>query len=122
MQHENGNEPETPRWGDELDAVAAAPIHHKVIFENRHVRVLDTRIPPGDTTPVHSHRWASVVYTLRTGDFVRVSAVDRSVIDTRVTPITIELDTPKHIPPLTPHSVRNVGDSELRAIVVEVKD
>ena len=121
MQYNDLNETSGRQWSDTLDAVAAAPEHHKVIFENEHVRVLDARIAPGDTTPVHTHRWASVVYTLRTGHFVRVSAVDRSAIDTRFTPVEIELDKPKHIPPLSPHSVMNVGDGELRAIVVEVK-
>lgn len=108
-------------WPDALDAVAAAPAHHKVIFENEHVRVLDAQIRPGETTPVHVHRWASVVYTLQTGDFVRVSGVDRSVLDTRERPIIIEPDEPKHVPPMAPHSVRNVGDGDLRAIVVEIK-
>jgi hypothetical protein len=122
MQNENFKQANGQDWCDTLDAVAAAPEHHKVIFENEHVRVLDARIKPGDATPVHSHRWASVVYTLRTGDFVRVSAVDRSVIDSRTAQIDIELDSPKYLPPLPPHSVKNVGDAEMRAIVVEMKD
>ena len=122
MQYENLNYANGNNWCDTLDAVAAAPEHHKVIFENENVRVLDTRIAPGETTPVHTHRWASVVYTLQTGDFVRVSAVDRSVIDTRITPIDVELNTPKHLAPLSPHSVKNVGGTELRAITIEIKD
>ena len=44
-------------WPDELDAVIAAPLHHKLIFENGQMRLLDTRIAPGDTVPVHTHRW-----------------------------------------------------------------
>ena len=122
MQYQNLEQGNGRKWCDTLDAVAAAPQHHKVIFENEHVRVLDTRIGPGDATPVHTHRWASVVYTLSTCDFDRASAVDRSSIDTRITPIDVELDTPKRLPPLAPHSVMNVGDAEMRAIVVELKD
>lgn len=122
MQYEKSQFDNTGEWSETLDAVAAAPEHHQVIFENEHVRVLDTRVPPGDTTPVHTHRWASVVYTLQTGDFVRFDAVDESVIDTRVTPIEIETDSPKKLPPLWPHSIENVGDSEMRAITVELKD
>lgn len=30
-------------WPDELDAVVAAPHQHRLLFENAHVRVLDTR-------------------------------------------------------------------------------
>jgi hypothetical protein len=122
MQYENFDPAAGDEWSDALDAVAAAPDHHNIIFENEHVRVLDTRIGPGETTPVHTHRWPSVVYTLQTCDFVRVSAVDRSVLDTRIHPIIIELNTPKHIAPLRPHSIRNVGDKEIRAIAIEIKD
>ena len=32
---------------DDLDGVVVAPDHHKVIFENEKVRVLETTIPAG---------------------------------------------------------------------------
>jgi len=34
---------------DTLDALVAAPQHHKLLFENESLRVLDTRIGPGET-------------------------------------------------------------------------
>ena len=40
---------------DELDGVVAAPDHHRVIFENDAVRVLEVTIRVGDTTPLHTH-------------------------------------------------------------------
>lgn len=52
-------------WPDSLDAMVAAPEHHEVLLENERVRVLDSRIKPGDTVPVHTHRWASVLYIQR---------------------------------------------------------
>ena len=121
MQYKKSTVADKSDWCETLDAVAAAPEHHQVIFENEHVRVLDSRVGPGETTPVHTHCWASVVYTIQTGDFVRFDAVDESVVDTRVTPIQIETNVPKTFPPLRPHSVENVGDQELRAITVELK-
>ncbi len=30
---------------------------HRLLFENAHVRVFDTRIAPGEVTPAHTHRW-----------------------------------------------------------------
>jgi quercetin dioxygenase-like cupin family protein len=39
------------------DAIASAPDHHKVLLENESVRVLETRIAPGERTPVHAHHW-----------------------------------------------------------------
>jgi quercetin dioxygenase-like cupin family protein len=53
--------PEDWRWGDELDAVVAAPNSHRVVFENEKVRVLEVSVPPGTREPEHTHRWPSVV-------------------------------------------------------------
>lgn len=106
----------------QLDAVAAAPDHHRVIFENDHVRVLDTYIGPGDAVPVHTHQWPSVVYTLETSDFVRFDAASGATLDSRETAVAIPLETPLNFPPLAPHSIRNVGNTTMRAISVEIKD
>lgn len=47
-------------WDPALDAVAAAPRHHKVLFENDNLRVLEVTLAPKDEEPVHHHRWPSV--------------------------------------------------------------
>ena len=47
-------------WDPALDAVIAAPKHHKVLFENGHLRVLEITLEPNDEEPVHHHRWPSV--------------------------------------------------------------
>jgi hypothetical protein len=47
-------------WDPKLDAVAAAPGHHKVLFENDNLRVLEVTLEPNDEEPVHHHRWPSV--------------------------------------------------------------
>ena len=38
--------------------------HHKVVFENNTIRVLEGRVPPGDTTPAHVHAANGVVVFL----------------------------------------------------------
>jgi quercetin dioxygenase-like cupin family protein len=53
---------QTPAWPDALDAVIAAPHNHHVLFENDAVRVLDTTVRPGETVPLHTHRWPSSHY------------------------------------------------------------
>jgi len=65
-------------WPDSLDALVAAPEFHSLLLENDDVRVLETRIGPGETVPVHTHRWPSVLYTLSTGHFVRRDGEGRS--------------------------------------------
>ncbi len=54
-------QPDSPlNWDPALDAVAAAPKHHKVLFENENLRVLELTLESGDEEPVHHHRWPSV--------------------------------------------------------------
>lgn len=48
------------KWDPALDAVTAAPRHHKVLFENDKLRVLEVTLEPNDEEPVHHHRWPSV--------------------------------------------------------------
>jgi hypothetical protein len=43
-----------------LDAVIAAPKHHRVLFENERLRVLEVTLEANDEEPVHHHRWPSV--------------------------------------------------------------
>lgn len=49
-------------WTLENDALAAAPQHHKLLFENDEVRVLEVSVPPGVREPLHAHRYPSVLY------------------------------------------------------------
>jgi len=56
--------PRFPRYvagtPEELDAVAAAPENHEVLFENDMVRVLRVVIRPGEVENKHTHKWPSV--------------------------------------------------------------
>lgn len=58
-------------WPESLDALTAAPKHHKLLMENKLVRVLDTLIKPGDITAMHTHKWPATYYILSWSDFVR---------------------------------------------------
>jgi len=109
-------------WPDSLDALIAAPRHHTLLFENERVRVLDTRIAPGDTVPVHAHRWPSVLYVLGWSDFVRRDAVGEVVVDTRASEPRSEPPKVLWSAPLPPHSLENVGRTEIHIIGVELKD
>nr|ART40509.1 L752 [uncultured bacterium] len=109
-------------WPDALDAMLAAPDHHAVVLENERVRVLDSRIKPGETVPVHTHRWASVLYILGTSDFIRYDPEGKAVFDSRTAESNLEPGAVTWSPALRAHSVENVGDSEIRVISVELKD
>jgi quercetin dioxygenase-like cupin family protein len=105
-----------------LDAMAAAPDHHETILENASVRVLDTRLAPGERTPVHAHIWPSALYVLSWSDFVRRDAEGKVLVDSREWAKRPEAGEALWGEPLVPHSVENVGVGELRIIAVEVKE
>jgi hypothetical protein len=109
-------------WSAALDALVAAPAHHTLLFENEHVRVLDTRIIPGDRTPVHTHRWPAALYILSWSPFVRYDAEGGVLLDSREIPA---LSAPPPVvwsAPLPPHALENVGEVDMHVISFEAKD
>lgn len=107
---------------DSLDAMTAAPEHHTVLLENERVRVLDSLVKSGDSTPVHTHRWPAVLYILGTSDFVRCDAEGSVIFDSRESETRAEIGQTVWSPPLKPHFVKNIGKGQIRVISVEVKD
>jgi hypothetical protein len=107
-------------WPEELDALRAAPKHHRLLIENDAVRVLDTCVGPGETVPLHTHRWPSALYMLSWSDFVRRESEGKIVLDSR-SGIKASEGGAVWSGPLAPHTLENVGTSELRAISVELK-
>jgi hypothetical protein len=108
-------------WPAELDAMTAAPDHHSLLFENEHVRVLDARVGPGETVPVHTHCWPGILYILGVSDFVRRDPDGNVLFDTRSSASQPPLGSSVWGDALSPHSLENVGDHELRNITVELK-
>jgi mannose-6-phosphate isomerase-like protein (cupin superfamily) len=117
------NESQWP-WADELDALAASGDHHKLLFENDRVRVLDTHIPPGERTAVHTHRWAGVLYVLSWSVFVRRDDKGQVLLDSRL--VESMANPPASMSQwsaiLPPHSFENVGTTPFHVISVELKD
>jgi quercetin dioxygenase-like cupin family protein len=104
---------------DELDALVAAPGHHSLLFENEHVRVLDTHIARGDITPVHTHRWPAVLYVLSGEHFVRRDADGTVLMDSRGGDgLTAGASWTA---PFPPHTLENVGESPIHVVAVELK-
>jgi hypothetical protein len=108
-------------WADSLDALVAAPDHHSCLLENDRVRVVHTHIPPGETVPVHTHRFPGVVYVVSASDFIRRDDRGRLLFDSRSVLAPVEGVTVQWLDPLPPHSVENVGTTEISLIIVELK-
>ena len=108
------------QFPEELDALTAAPEHHNLLFENESVRVLDTCIPPGQTTPLHTHRWPGTLYIVSSSHFVRRGEDGAVIVDSR-TIAPIVAGSALWSAPLGPHTLENVGTCNLRVIAVELK-
>lgn len=111
----------TTPWPESLDAAVAAPEHHSVLLENDRVRVLDARVEPGDTVPLHTHRWPSVQYVLSFADFVRRDADGELLVDSRGLDMSTETPLVLWSEQIPPHTLENVGDRVIQAIVIELK-
>ena len=112
---------EEDAWPASLDALVAAPAHHTLLFENEAVRVLDTRIPAGGRTPIHTHRWPAALYVRNWSSFVRRNARGEVLIDSRNVASLGTPPTALWTSALPPHSLENVGQNDLHVISVELK-
>jgi quercetin dioxygenase-like cupin family protein len=109
-------------WPAELDAMTAAAEHHEVLLENDQVRVLESRVAPGDSTPVHNHCWPAVLFVLSNSVFFRYDDNGDVIFDSRASGRSMHTGQVGWSPPLLPHYVKNVGDNEIRVISIEIKD
>ena len=105
-----------------LDAMSAAPDHHEVLLENDRVRVLDTRLGPGERTPVHSHQWPAVLYIISWSNFIRYDPEGNVLLDSRSMASSPDAGTSLWSAPLVPHYVHNIGEQLLHVIALELKD
>jgi hypothetical protein len=111
---------ENATWPQELDALVAAPGQHRLLFENDSVRVIDTRISPGEMVPVHTHCWPASYYVISWSDIVRFGPNGEVENDTRGKPCP-EPGQAIWANALPPHTVENVGGKLLHIISVEIK-
>ena len=108
-------------WPEELDALVAAPQHHKLLFENAFVRVIDTLIPPGEITNLHTHRWPASLYIISWSNFIRYDDQSNIVLDSRKLSQIPSPSTAIWSDPLSPHALENIGENDIHIISVEIK-
>lgn len=90
--------------------------HHKILFENGYVRIIDLHIAPNDTTLVHTHNAASVVVFLSSSTF-GIQNVGEPPVETPVRAGDIIYRAYDEKPVV--HTVWNPGKSMFRCLVVE---
>jgi len=104
-----------------FDAMLRASEHHALLLENDSVRVLDTRVRPGERTPVHAHEWPAALYVLSWSDFVRYDPEGNVLVDSRSMKSKPAVGSALWAAPIGPHYVENVGITDLHILAVEVK-
>jgi hypothetical protein len=102
-------------WKPELDATVAAPGHHKVLFENEEVRVLEVTVAPGAREPLHVHRYPAVLY-LESSPHLVEHLQDGSSRD-----LAGRAAGAKWLPIGQGHAMENVDSFPLRALRIELK-
>lgn len=107
---------------EDLDAVIAAPEHHKVLLEDERIRVLETLLKPGEITRIHTHAWGGFLYIVSWSDFIRYDGEGRIMLQSQDLDVQPIPGTAIWAPPLPPHALRNVGDRDIHVILTELKD
>lgn len=108
-------------WPAELDGPIADPDHHKVLYDNERVRVVETVVKVGDTTPVHTHP-RTVTYVVSGDQFVRKDDTGAVMFDTRDAGNDFEMPSVIWSDGTPPHVIHNPGKEDLVVIGVELKD
>src|SRR5262245_44799896 len=110
------------------DAVRAAPNSHRVMFEDKHVRVLQILLPPLSAEPIHIHALPSVImgdtgggqgakfqyteYRFENGKFVEVKKEEISPVPGYRAVYSL---------PEGPHSITNIGPVGVEYTRIEIK-
>lgn len=97
---------------ERMDPLKVANNVYKFIMENDRVRVLEVKFEPGDKAIMHYHP-DHVVYVLKGGKAELTSEGKTDILDLK-TGQAIYLKAQNH-------EARNIGDTELDLLVVELK-
>jgi len=108
-------------WPDSLDALVAAPAHHRLLLEDQRMRVIHTRIAAGDIVPLHTHRWGGVAYLESFSHFIRRNEHREILFDSRQAGTIPNFPCAQWSEPLPPHTVENLGPLEISIVLIELK-
>ncbi len=96
------------------DPLVVAGKTHKLLLENDRVRVLEFRLHPKEETSSHHHR-DGVFYILSGGD------ITETVAGGKTNQVTLTKGDTKWVDAKS-HKVKNAGTTEVRMLIVELKD
>jgi hypothetical protein len=109
-------------WDNSLDAVAAAPDSHRVLFENEAVRVLAVEVGPGEKEPEHTHESPSVMIVYQPTRIRYFGANGEPELESPEGPRPASAREPKWMEPEGLHAVENIDTMPFKAYRIELKD
>lgn len=111
----------TEDWPHPLDGVLADPAHHRVLFDNHRIRVVETIVKVGETTPLHTHVLPTVLYALSGSHFIRRDAKGLVLFDSRAVEPPFEMPRVQWSDGIDEHTLENPGPDDLKVIGIELK-
>ena len=108
-------------WPAALDAVIASPEHHRVAFEDDTMRILETRILPGEITKLHTHELSGPSYVLEWTDCIRRDEHGSVMFDSKSEGFNPPAGACSWSGPLGPHTLENTGSGVVQVIRIEMK-
>lgn len=97
-------------------------MHHKVLFDNEKLRVLEVTLEPQDEEPMHHHRWPSVFVLDEFHDKVSDIAPDGTEVPRRRDKVqAVNTCLIVNMEPQPLGRVLNEGDTNIHGIRVEIK-
>lgn len=102
-------------WALADDAVAVAPNHYKVEFENDKVRIIRITYAPGEEAALHDHK---------NGVIVNLANYSVQFTEANGTKRPVESSTAGTFQwaPADSHAAKNVGNSRAEALYIELKN
>src|SRR5688572_9029351 len=98
----------------DLDPLKVAPDTHKLLYENRFVRVIDAKVPVGSKEPKHNHPHGITVYM---ADY---EVEQKSFPDGKTSRSQRKFGTVTWSEPVI-HEVTNTGKTKTHSIRIELK-
>ncbi|WP_026898108.1 cupin domain-containing protein [Daejeonella oryzae] len=101
-------------WCYAQDVVKIMPAMHKLLLETEDVKVYEATYKPGEKAAMHSHP-KHIIYLLSGGKMTMIGT------DGKREELAMEAGVVRENPAVT-HATENTGDTEVKVLVIELKN
>lgn len=116
----DGTDPKS--WDPKLDAVIAGVKNHRIIYEDKEIRVLSVTVAPGEVEMAHHHQWPSVIVFDRPTKRENRDSKGNLLVPKGNPDSKQESPMVIRVPPEAAHAVTNLDTVPMHLIRVEFKN